>query len=81
MESVSGLSMAAPGDPLQVEGRDQLGEDGLLQVGRQVQGLDPGLYGGKVKGQGGQPLDGQTLRLGDVFARPRGQVGRLGQTR
>ena len=77
---MAGLGVAAPGSPLQIEGRNQLGQDGLLQVGSEVQGRDSGLDGGKEEGQGGQPLDGQTLCLGDVLACPRGQVGRLGET-
>jgi len=79
LESAAGRGGAGPGDPLEVKGRDQLGQGGVLQVVREVRGLEAGLYSGEEEAQGGQPLDGPALRLGDVFARPGGQVGLLGQ--
>ena len=55
---------AAPRDSLQIERRNQLGQD----RGRQVQGVDPGLDSPPEEGEGGQPLDRQARRLGETFA-------------
>lgn len=65
--------------PLQIEGRNQLGQDRLFHVGRQVQGLDPGVDGRPAEGEGGQPRDGQALGFGELRARApaRGPVGRF----
>jgi hypothetical protein len=70
---------AARRDPFQVERRNHLGQEGVLQGGRQIQGLDLGLHGRKEKGDGGQELDGQALGFGQALAGPRRQIGRVGQ--
>ena len=81
-ESLAVLGVGAtPGDPLQIERLNQLGQDLVLHVGSQVQGVDPGLNGRPEEGQGGLPLDRQARRLGEVFAGARGQVGRVGEAR
>ena len=81
-ESMAVLGVAAATrDPLQIECWNQLGQDRLLKVGRQVQGVDPGLDGPPEEGQGSQPLDRQALRLGETFAGAGGSVGRLGEVR
>jgi len=55
---------AARGDALQIKSGNQLFDEGALQVGWQREGLDLPLQGGEEKGEGGQQLGGQTLRLG-----------------
>jgi len=58
-----------------------LGEERLLQVSRQVEGLNPDLQGGKEKAEVSQPVHRQALGLGDAFTGPRGQVDRVGEAR
>ncbi len=65
---------AARGDALQIQGGNQLFDEGALQVGWQREGLDLPLQGGEEKGEGDQQLGGQTLRLGQAFTGARRQI-------
>jgi hypothetical protein len=80
-QSVPRLGMgAARGDALQIQGGNQLFDEGALQVGWERKGLDLQLQGGKEKGEGGQQLGGQTLRFGQTFTGARRQVSGRGDT-
>ena len=70
---------AACGGTFEVQGRNELLEDRRVQGRGQVEGLDLGGHGGEEEGDGGQPLHGQALGLGEAFAGAVGQIGRLGE--
>lgn len=55
-------------------------EDGLLEVWRQIQGVEPHLYVGEEEGHGCQQLRSQGLRFGQAFTGGGGQRGGLGET-
>jgi hypothetical protein len=80
-QSVTRLGVgAARGDALQIQGRNQLFDEDALQVGWQREGLDLQLQGGEEKGEGGQQLGSQTLRLGQALTGARRQISGLGDT-
>jgi len=81
-QSVTRPGMGAScGDALQIQGWNQLFDEGALQVGRQREGLDLPLQGREEKAEGGQQLGGQTLRLGQAFTGTRRQLGVRGEAR
>jgi len=69
----------ARGDALQIDGWHELGAHGLLQLGRQIQGLDLGLQARHDKGEGGEQLGRDPLGLGQMLAGTRGQIDRRGE--
>ena len=78
-QSVTRLGVgAARGDALQIQGGNQFFDEGALQVGGQREGLDLQLQGGEEKGNGGQQLGSQTLRLGQAFTGARRQISGRG---
>ncbi len=57
VQAVSSLGAgAARGDTFQIQGRNQLLDDGGLHGERQIKGLDLGLQGGEEKGERGEQL-------------------------
>lgn len=75
--AVLGAGMAR-GDAFEVQGGNELLNEGGLQVRRQREGLDLEVQGREEKGDGRQPLGGQALRLGEALAGARGEISGLG---
>jgi len=79
-ESMAGIGVgSALCNTPDIERRNQLRDDGLLDVRRQVQHLDPAIQGCEEEGQGGQELNRQPLSLGESLTSTGGQIGRLGE--
>jgi hypothetical protein len=73
-------AVAARGDALQIQRGNQLFDERALQGEWQREGLDLHLQGGEEKGEGGQHLGTQTLRLGQAFTGARRQISSRGDT-